>query len=139
LLLPLLRRLPLTWFYPTGAKQDRPGNSRAPVYRRVQVIAGDFHFLWRYLPADLAGKGVIASSLWPEECALLRTRGAAWVATPLPAVEGRSWAANIWEAALTAAVGRTRLEGWGEEVLWSRLQEAGLRPRMEVFHGKTGR
>lgn len=133
--LPALRHVPLTWLYPVGEKQQRAGRTVWPLYRRVQAIAGDFHFLWRNLPARLEGKIIITSSLWPEEQEVLRARGAAMLITPMPAVNGCSWAANIWEAALTAALGRP-LPELGREFLRSQLEEAGLRPRVEVFSWK---
>lgn len=135
LFLPVLRRLPLTWLYPLGKKQEKPGQVAFSFYRKVQVIAGDFHFLWRYLPANLKGKIVITSSLWPEEREVLRARGVACLVTPMPAVNGCSWAANVWEAALTAALGRPLAE-LGREHFRRKLEEAGLRPRVEVFYGK---
>jgi hypothetical protein len=135
-LLPALRLVPLTWLYPLGAEQDRPGRAGLRL-KGVQVLAGDCHLLLHRLPEDLRGRMVLVNSLWPEEERLLRARGAAGVATTMPPVEGRSWSANAWEAALHAALGDA-LYRYSGEGLARLLMDAGLRPKVEVFRERQG-
>ncbi len=123
-LLPALRRLPLRWLYPLGAEQERAGSGFARLFRGVDLLAGDFHLLRRRLPASLAGKAVIASTLTPADLRLLRQRGVARVSSLAPLVGGRALAGNVWEAMAAAACGRPP-ERLGDGELVAFWQEAG--------------
>src|SRR5690625_6160961 len=53
LLLPVISRLPFKWIYPTGAKQTTASEGgKAHDFDWAEVIAGDFHYIRRYAPAD---------------------------------------------------------------------------------------
>ena len=62
-LAPLIVKLPFKWLYPTGERQD----VREPKFRRyfdwADVIAGDWHYIRRYMPEEIAGKIVISTPL----------------------------------------------------------------------------
>src|SRR5690606_21748400 len=62
--LPVVGRLPFKWFYPTGTAQDAPA-PRARFgrhYAWAEVLAGDWHYIRRHAPADLAGKDVLKNT-----------------------------------------------------------------------------
>ncbi|MCL4425548.1 MAG: quinate 5-dehydrogenase [Firmicutes bacterium] len=119
--LPLLRLLPVSWLYPLGRKQEEVVPRFSHLFRRAEIIAGDFHFLRRYLPWDLAGKTIIASTINDEDVGLLRKRGASVLVTLSPFltvsspqrsvittsgfVSGRAFGANAMEALLVALAG----------------------------------
>lgn len=106
LTVPLLRRVPIQRLYPLGPRQERVVAAPPRLFRGVDLLAGDFHLLRRRLPADLAGKTVIASTFAPADLDLLRRRGLTAVAALAPPVAGRGFGANVWEAMVAAAHGR---------------------------------
>ena len=55
-MLPVLTKLPFQMLYPTGSKQERTTPKYTHLFRWADVIAGDFHFIRRYMPDDLAGE-----------------------------------------------------------------------------------
>lgn len=124
LTLPVLRRLPLRRLYPLGDRQERVRGAPARLFSGIDVLAGDFHFLRHRLPPSLRGRAVIAGSLTAGDLALLRGRGATAVATFVPAVEGRAFGANVWEA-MAAAACRRPPEEIGAAELAAFWREAG--------------
>lgn len=100
--MPLLRRLPVGFLYPLGDKQDRIRPRYNRYYSQAEIIAGDFHFLRRYMPADLAGKDIITSTVSAEDVRVLKERGVRWLATASPSFHGRSLGANVLEAVCAA-------------------------------------
>ena len=106
LTLPLLRRLPLRWLYPLGKQQEKIKPRFNWAFRRADILAGDFHFFRRFLPADLSGKVLLTSTLTRTDVELLHRRNARQVIATLPITGGRAYGANVWEAALTAALGQ---------------------------------
>lgn len=106
LTLPFLGRLPISWLYPVGERQEAIVPRFKRFYRKADVIAGDFHFLRRHLPGDLSGKNIITSTLTPEDVQELKKRGVMWLATPGPSFQGRSLGSNLLEAASVAIMGK---------------------------------
>jgi hypothetical protein len=60
------------------------------------------------MPLDLSGKVIITNTTTAQDVELLRTRGAAYVVTSTPRLEGRSFGTNVLEAALIAYAGKGR-------------------------------
>lgn len=108
LLLPIMGRLPFEWLYPTGKEQE----SITPKFERwldwATVIAGDFLYIHRHLPERLDGKIIVTNTTTAEDVELLRSRGAAYLITSTPRIEGRTFGTNLMEAALTAIAGKGR-------------------------------
>jgi hypothetical protein len=108
---PTLRFLPFSWLYPTGDKQDAGESGwRERYFRNVDVIAGDFLFLKRYAPPDLAGAIVLTNTTTPEDVEMLRARGVRTLITTTPRFDGRSLSTNLLEAGLVALAGRHPLD-----------------------------
>lgn len=128
LLLPIISKVPFTWLYPTGSKQDRqPTPSRFDrYYDWAEVIAGDWHLIRKHAPASLAGKVILTNTTTADDVALLRDRGAARLITTTPRFGDRSIGTNLLEAAFVA------IDGSGTELSRSRYDElvarADLRP-----------
>ncbi|MCL6451282.1 MAG: hypothetical protein K6T75_08330 [Acetobacteraceae bacterium] len=118
--LPLLRRLPLGWLYPLGRRQEVRRPRFAWAFERAQVVAGDFHLLWRYAPSRLDGKVVITSGLDRAEAEELGRQGAALVVSSSPELGGRASSANAVEAVLVALGARPGGGGAGLREVWSR-------------------
>ena len=55
-LLPLLSQLPFKYLYPTGKKQDTVDTKYEYYYKHNDIIAGDFHFIRKYMPPKLPNK-----------------------------------------------------------------------------------
>lgn len=105
---PIVTRLPFQWLYPTGEKQSQVVPKWTTYYRWASVIAGDFHYIKRHMPAQLAGKVIVTNTTTPEDVEFLRERGIAYLVTSTPRLEGHSFGTNAMEAALVALAGKGR-------------------------------
>jgi hypothetical protein len=134
-LLPALTRLPFQHLYPTGRDQEAEPDPRFRHYfDEADVIAGDFHFIRRYLPPTLAGKVLITNTTTGEDLDRLKARGASVVVTTTPRLGGRSFGANVLEAAIVAVSGVE-----ADDPAWDRwVLEAGLEPDIQVFDAARG-
>jgi len=107
-LMPVAGRLPFEWVYPTGEKQEE----RKPKYPKyfiwATVVAGDCHYIKRYMPDDMKGKVVVTNTTTPEDVALFKQCGVKYLITTTPVLEGRSFGTNMMEAALIAISGKGR-------------------------------
>lgn len=129
LLAPLVVRLPFDWIYPTGARQESAVSDwRARPFERAEAIAGDFHLVARYAPADLSGKVILTNTTTAEDVEMLRARGVAVLATTTPRIEGRSLPTNLLEAAFVAIAGRHPLPAADLDAL---VEEAGTEPDVQ--------
>jgi len=109
LALPLIGRLPFHWIYPTGEKQEQRQPKYGEWFAWASVIAGDGHYIKRHMPARLTGKIICTNTTTPEDVAQFRQAGARALITTTPTFEGRSFGANLLEAALIAVSGQGRV------------------------------
>ncbi len=130
LLLPIFTRLPFTWLYPTGERQNQITPKFGHAYRWAEVIAGDFHYIRRYMPDDLSGKTILTNTITEEDVKALRQRRLSLLVTTTPEIDGRSFATNVWQAVLTALSGR-RPEQLTSADYFDLMQQAGFKPRVE--------
>ncbi|MCY0879513.1 MAG: quinate 5-dehydrogenase [Firmicutes bacterium] len=123
-LLPSWVKLPFHQLYPVGEAQVADADPKFREYfDAADIIAGDFHYIRRYLPDALAGKVVITNTTTPEDVALLQARGVSLLVTTTPVVDGRSFGTNVIEAALVAVSGVLPGEpDWPEVVARAGLQ-----------------
>lgn len=129
---PIVTRLPFKMLYPTGEKQKESVPKFDRFFREAEIIAGDWHFIHRYMPSDLTGKGILTNTVTPENVRTLQERGAAFLVTPTPDLDGRSFGTNVIEAALVAVSGR-RPESLTAEDYLHLLEQMEFRPRIERF------
>lgn len=108
-LLPVVRRFPISWLYDTGKRQERTTTTEryARFYGWAEAIAGDWHFIRRYAPADMRGATVLTNTTTERDVAFLRERGVARLFTTTPRYGGRSLSTNLLEAAFVGIRGRT--------------------------------
>lgn len=126
LLLPAAVRLPITWIYPTGKKQEAQEASwRSSYFGGAEVVAGDFHLIRRYAPERLDGKAVLTNTTTADDVELMREKGVKTLITTTPRYDGRSLATNLLEAALIAVAGRHPLSREDYDRL---ILAAGLKP-----------
>jgi hypothetical protein len=107
-IMPIITRLPFEWIYPTGEKQSQVTPKWEKWYRWASVIAGDFHYVKRHMPAGLDGKVIVTNTTTAADVAFLRERGIAYLVTTTPRFEGRSFGTNVMEAVLVALAGKGR-------------------------------
>lgn len=109
-LLPVITRLPFTWFYPTGAAQEQVIPRHDRWFRWADVIAGDSKYIFRHLPTvesgALAGKTLITQTLTQDEMTALRRRRVRRVITPTREFDGRTFATNVLEGVLVTLAGK---------------------------------
>ena len=81
---------------------------REAVGDRATVIAGDCHFIKRFMPARLDGKIICTNTTTAADVAAFRAAGARYLVTTTPRLEGRSFGTNMMEAMLVAVSGQGR-------------------------------
>jgi hypothetical protein len=108
LLMPVAGRLPFSWIYPTGEKQEERKPKHTDIFQWATVTAGDCHYIKRYMPDDMKGKVVVTNTTTPEDTELFRKVGVKYLITTTPVLEGRSFGTNMMESALIAISGKKR-------------------------------
>jgi len=129
---PVVTKLPIHFFYPIGGKQTVNTPRFSSYFNKAEVIAGDFHFIRRYMPRSLTGKTLITNTVTAEDQALLKDRGVATLVTTTPDMGGRSFGTNVLEAVLVALAGKGTKQLLPEEYeeLLNQLQ---VHPRITRF------
>jgi hypothetical protein len=108
ILMPIAGRLPFEWVYPTGEKQEERKPKSPKWFHWASVVAGDCHYIKRYMPDDMQGKVVVTNTTTPEDVELFRKCGVKYLVTTTPVLDGRSFGTNMMEAALVAVSGKKR-------------------------------
>ncbi len=126
--MPLAGHLPFEWVYPVGEKQEE----RKPKYQKWfqwgTVIAGDCHYVKRYMPDDMQGKVVVTNTTTPQDMELFRKCGVKYLVTTTPVLDGRSFGTNMMEAALVAIAGKGR--PLTSDELRAMIERLGLQPQL---------
>ena len=125
-------KLPISVLYPTGDKQDEIIPKFTKWYEWATVIAGDCHYIKRHMPDDLNGKVIVTNTTTPDDMRLFRQRGVSHILTTTPVLDGRSFGANMMEAALTAVAGKKRPLTHDE--LTAMLTQLELTPTLHTLH-----
>lgn len=107
LLMPVVGRLPFEWVYPTGQKQEQRTPKWEQYFQEAGVIAGDCHYINRFMSERLDGKVIVTNTTTPEDQERFRAAGVRYLVTTTPVLDGRSFGTNMMEAAIIAATGRT--------------------------------
>jgi hypothetical protein len=132
LLMPIAGRLPFAWVYPTGEKQEKRTPKWGKYYDWATVIAGDCHYIKRFMPDDLTGKVIVTNTTTPEDVETFRKAGVKYLVTTTPVLEGRSFGTNMMEAALVAVSGKGRPLTWPE--LNELLDKLGFEPQLQELN-----
>jgi len=106
LVMPVAGRVPFHWVYPTGESQGQRKPKGADHFEWATVVAGDCHYITRYMPDNLPGRIIVTNTTTPADIDLFRSAGIKYVFTTTPVLDGRSFGTNMMEAALIAATGR---------------------------------
>jgi len=132
-ILPEITKMPFHMIYPTGKKQESQDEQKvqkfARFYQDADVIAGDFHLIRRFMPADMNGQTILTNTTTRDDIEFLRGKGAGTLVTTTPEYEGRSFGTNVMEAALVAILGKQWSEITAEDYL-NLLHRLDFRPRI---------
>lgn len=101
---PVITQLPFQVLYPTGKKQTEHKPRHTEYFTWADWICGDFHYIRRNLPPRLDGKVILTNTTTAEDAALLQARGAAYLVTTTPVIEGRSFGMNVLEGCIVALI-----------------------------------
>ena len=132
LLMPIALRLPFHWIYPVGEKQEERKPKYPQYFNEVTVVAGDCHYIKRYMPDDMKGKVVVTNTTTPEDVELFKKCGVKYLVTTTPVLEGRSFGTNMMEAALVAISGKGRKLSWDEYN--EMLAKLGFEPQLQELN-----
>lgn len=139
LLIPIVSRLPFSWVYPVGEDQLKRTPKFESAFQNASVIAGDCHYITRYMPDHLEGKVVVTNTTTEHDTQLFRDAGVKYLMTTTPVLDGRSFGTNMMEAALLAASGYTgKVDYRDHERHFSMISElvnaVGFRPQLQELN-----
>lgn len=124
-MLPIVSHFPMSMlFYGSDGAEQEPKYTK--FFEESDLIAGDFLFMRKYMPANLKGKTVVTNTTTEDNIALLKERGAKTVITTTPRYDGRTFGTNMTEAMLTAYAGKGR--NLTDVELNELINELNLRP-----------
>ena len=132
ILIPIVGRLPFSWVYPTGEKQEVRIPKWEKYYQWANVIAGDCLYIKRHMPDRLEGKVIATNTTTEEDVELFRRAGVKYLVTSTPVLQGRSFGTNMMEAALIAAAGKGRKLTTAE--LRQMLDQLGFQPQLRELN-----
>ncbi len=132
-LMPIISRLPFQYLYPTGHKQDQQAkansNKYARYYQEANVVAGDYHFIRKYLPEQLNGQLILTNTTTRDDVEMLLDRGAGMLVTTTPELQGRTFGTNVMEAVFVALLNKTWAETTPEDYT-ALLQQLNWQPKI---------
>ncbi len=103
---PVVCRLPFKYIYPTGKNQECGKPRFESAFEKAGIIAGDFHFIKKYMPAVLRNKIIITNTVTKDDVEAMRNRGLKLLVTTTPELNGRSFGTNVMEGVLVALNGQ---------------------------------
>lgn len=132
ILLPIIALMPFKMLYPTGNQQkENVGSKRyEKYYEAADIIAGDYHYIKKYMPSSLKDKIIITNTVTSKDVDTLKKRGAGMLITTMPGFNGRSFGTNVMEATLVAASGK-KPEDLVDGDYHFLFDIMGLKPRIE--------
>ena len=106
ILMPIMGRIPFRWLYPVGEAQEKRTPKQEKFFQWAQVVAGDCHYITRYMPERLENKIIVTNTTTPADVKLFKDAGIHYLVTTTPVLDGRSFGTNMMEAGILAAIGR---------------------------------
>lgn len=137
-LAPIVSQLPFKYLYPTGSKQeeDKTNPRFSRFYDRAEIIAGDYHFIKKYMPARMDGKIIITNTVTERDIEMLKQKGVKLLITTTPNLNGRSFGTNVMEAVFVVLSEKRpgEITPADYEALMDKI---GFKPRIEVLNEKA--
>lgn len=136
ILLPIITQLPFQWLYPTGEKQEKEVlDWRQRYFEWADVVAGDWHYMRRFMPPNMRGKVILTNTTTPEDLEFMRARGISKLITTTPRLAGRSFGTNVMEAFIVAVAGKYPLS---EADYLEYIEKLNLRPEVTELQPTLG-
>lgn len=132
ILMPVVGLMPVSMLYPTGQNQEENVPKYEKWFHYGPVIASDFQYIRRHMPLDLSGKVIITNTTTAHDLELMQARGVSYLVTSTPRIEGRSFGANVLEAALIAYAGKGRV--LTDTELSGLVTELKLKPDVKILN-----
>ena len=129
IMLPVITQLPFKWFYPTGKQQEERKPKYPAEFQRADVIAGDWHYIRRYMPDKLPGRTIITQTIRKADLDFLKSAGVARVITTTPEMGGETFATNVMEGVIVAHLGKKVAELTEKDYL-DTLAQLGWKPNV---------
>jgi len=133
IVMPIATRIPFEWLYPTGTGQTvqdaKASTKYARFYDEADVIAGDFHFIRKYLPDRIDGKIVVTNTVTSKDVEELGRRGASALVATTPEINGRSFGTNVLEAILVTFINKP-VDDITEKDYFDQLDRLEIKPRI---------
>lgn len=133
---PIIVKLPIRFIYPTGKQQESSIPKFENYYREADIIAGDYHFIKKYMPARLEGKIIITNTVTAGDVADLSHRKVDLLITTTPELAGRSFGTNVMEGVLVALAEKSP-EDLTSKDYEHLLDRIGFKPRVEYLQQKN--
>lgn len=133
---PIVCQLPFHMLYPTGKEQNKgaEGDSKfAKHYNDAEIIAGDFHYIKRFMPVNMENKIIITNTVTKEDVDQLKVRGVELLVTTTPEFNGRSFGTNVMEGVVISLL-KTNKEGRISDEYEEILDKLNLEPRIEYLN-----
>jgi hypothetical protein len=139
ILIPVVSRLPFKWIYPIGEKQLERKPKFVWAFDWASVIAGDCHYITRFMPDDLTGKIIVTNTTTPADVELFKGAGVKYLMTTTPVYDGRSFGTNMIEAGLLAAIGYREKVDYRNfrfyfQLIGDLVTSANLKPKVQVLN-----
>ena len=139
ILIPVVSRLPFKWIYPIGEKQLERKPKFVWAFEWASVIAGDCHYITRFMPDDLTGKIIVTNTTTPADVKLFKGAGVKYLMTTTPVYDGRSFGTNMIEAGLLAAIGYREKVDYRNyrsyfQLIGDLVISANLKPKVQVLN-----
>ncbi|MFZ5989827.1 MAG: quinate 5-dehydrogenase [Bacillota bacterium] len=132
--MPVISRIPFKVLYPTGDKQSKINHERfSKYYNNADIIAGDFHYIKKYMPQNMKGKVIITNTVTSSDVEMLGKRGVSILVTTTPDLDGRSFGTNVIEAILVSISGKDP-SYLTEEEYYLILDRLDIKPRIEYLN-----
>ena len=131
IMLPIVSHFPMSMlYYGSDGAEQKPKYQK--YWQECDLIAGDFLFMRKYMPARAEGKTIITNTTTSENIALFKERGVHKVITSTPCYEGRTFGTNMMEAALTAYTGLERQ--LTDDELNTLIDDLDIRPQVQILN-----
>ena len=134
---PIAVNLPFSLLYPTGKKQEMKQETKyEEYYKEAHIIAGDYHYIKKYMPHSLENKIIITNTTTIQDIQCMKQRGVAMIITTTPELGGRSFGTNVLEAVILLLLGK-KVCNVTEKDYYTILNEMNLNPRILDFRKST--
>ncbi len=131
---PIACRLPFHMLYPIGSEQNKNiSNKFTKYFDDAEVVAGDLHYIKRFMPINMENKIIITNTVTKEDVSQLKDRGVKLLVTTTPEFNGRSFGTNVMEGVVISLL-KINKRGRTLDEYEKILNELDFKPRVEYLN-----